>query len=117
MGISWSSDEYEPALPARIGSARRLSGTGVSTYSLHPGVVASEIWRRVPWPIRPLMHLGMVTVEEGAKTTLYCALSDEAGRQTGLYYRDGRVAEPSKTAQDDKLAEELWRRSEAWLAA
>ena len=27
MGISWSSDEYEPALPARIGSARRLSGT------------------------------------------------------------------------------------------
>lgn len=32
--------------------ARRLDGTGVTTYSLHPGVIASDIWRRVPWPVR-----------------------------------------------------------------
>ncbi|HLJ98476.1 MAG TPA: SDR family NAD(P)-dependent oxidoreductase, partial [Streptosporangiaceae bacterium] len=30
--------------------ARRLDGAGVTTYALHPGVVASDIWRRVPWP-------------------------------------------------------------------
>jgi retinol dehydrogenase 12 len=28
--------------------ARRLTGTGVTTYALHPGVIASDIWRRVP---------------------------------------------------------------------
>ncbi|HMG65550.1 MAG TPA: SDR family NAD(P)-dependent oxidoreductase, partial [Streptosporangiaceae bacterium] len=33
--------------------ARRLAGTGVTSYALHPGVVASDIWRRVPWPARP----------------------------------------------------------------
>ena len=31
---------------------RRLEATGVTTYSLHPGVIASDIWRRVPWPVR-----------------------------------------------------------------
>ncbi len=34
---------------------RGLAGTGVTTYSLHPGVVASDAWRRIPWPIRPLV--------------------------------------------------------------
>ncbi len=28
--------------------ARRLDGQQVTTYALHPGVVASDIWRRVP---------------------------------------------------------------------
>src|SRR6185295_20221144 len=28
--------------------ARKLAGTGVTTYSLHPGVVASDVWRTVP---------------------------------------------------------------------
>ena len=35
--------------------ARRTAGTGVTAYALHPGVVASDIWRRVPWPARPLI--------------------------------------------------------------
>src|SRR6516225_10183054 len=30
--------------------ARRTAGTGVTTYALLPGQVASDIWRRVPWP-------------------------------------------------------------------
>ena len=29
---------------------RRLAGSGVHTYALHPGVVASDVWRSVPWP-------------------------------------------------------------------
>src|SRR5206468_351941 len=33
--------------------ARRLHGDGVTTYSLHPGEVATNVWRRVPWPVRP----------------------------------------------------------------
>src|SRR6202035_1801203 len=53
--------------------ARRVAGTGVTTYALHPGVVASDIWRRVPWPARPLIERRMLTVEQGAETSLYCA--------------------------------------------
>ena len=96
--------------------ARRLEGSGVTTYSLHPGVVASEIWKRVPPPFRGLMKLFMISPEEGAKTTLYCAASAEAAAESGLYYDLCRPKRPSRLARDAALAGELWRRSEAWTA-
>ena len=95
---------------------RRLQGSGVTTYSLHPGVIASDIWRGVPWPLRALLRLGMISTEEGAKTTLHCALSPAVTGETGLYYSDCRVVAPTAVGQDIALAGELWRRSEAWIA-
>jgi NAD(P)-dependent dehydrogenase (short-subunit alcohol dehydrogenase family) len=95
---------------------RRLAGSGVTTYCLHPGVVASEVWRAVPWPVRPLIKLFMLSTEQGARTTLHCATAVEAAGQTGLYYDKSRVAEPVGLALDAALAAELWRRSEAWVA-
>lgn len=94
---------------------RRLSGTGVTTYSLHPGVVATDVWREVPALIRPLIKLMMISTEEGAATTLYCATSPEVNGQTGLYYDKCRVKAPSTQGQDAALAAELWRRSEEWV--
>jgi retinol dehydrogenase-12 len=92
--------------------ARRLEGTGVTTYSLHPGVVASDVWRAVPWPVRGLVKLGMLSTEDGARTTLYCATSPETAKQTGLYYDASAVKEPSALARDSALGEVLWTRSE-----
>jgi NAD(P)-dependent dehydrogenase (short-subunit alcohol dehydrogenase family) len=96
---------------------RKLAGTGVTTYSLHPGVVASDVWREVPAFIRPLIKLMMISTEEGAATTLYCATSPDVSNETGLYYDKCRVKEPSKVGQDTALAGELWRRSEAWVGS
>ncbi len=93
--------------------ARRLAGTGVTTYSLHPGVVASEIWREAPWPIRPVMKLFMLSNEEGARTPLYCATARELENVSGRYYDDSRERTPSRPAQDAALARELYERSEA----
>jgi NAD(P)-dependent dehydrogenase (short-subunit alcohol dehydrogenase family) len=95
--------------------ARRLQGSGVTTYALHPGVIASDVWRQVPWPIRPLMLRSMLTTEEGARTSLYCATSLLVANESGLYYDDCEVKEPSAAALDETLAAELWRRSEAWI--
>lgn len=97
--------------------ARRLEGRGVTTYALHPGVVATEIWRRLPAAIAWIPKLFMLTPEQGAQTTLHCALSEEAGRETGLYYDHSRVREPSPVALDDALGEELWAKSLAWTGA
>jgi NAD(P)-dependent dehydrogenase (short-subunit alcohol dehydrogenase family) len=95
---------------------RRLEGTGVTTYSLHPGVIASDIWRRVPWPIRPLMKLRMKSPEEGARTSLYCAISPEVSGETGLYYEECRRKQPSRVATP-ALAGELWERTAQWVGA
>jgi NAD(P)-dependent dehydrogenase (short-subunit alcohol dehydrogenase family) len=95
--------------------ARRLDGTGVHTYSLHPGVVASEIWNRVPWPARQIMTRRMLTTEQGARTSLYCATSPDVADDSGKFYDDCKLREPNKVATPE-LAAELWQYSEKWTS-
>jgi retinol dehydrogenase-12 len=94
--------------------ARRLDGSGVTTYSLHPGEVATDVWRRVPWPIRPLMTRRMLSPEDGARTTIYCATAPELAAETGDYYDSCQRTAPSKLVTPE-LAAELWRRSADWV--
>jgi retinol dehydrogenase 12 len=96
--------------------ARRLEGTRVTTYSLHPGVIASDIWRSVPWPARTVMKRRMGSPEQGARTSVYCATAPELADQTGLYYDDCAPRQPGGAATAS-LAGELWRRTADWVAA
>jgi NAD(P)-dependent dehydrogenase (short-subunit alcohol dehydrogenase family) len=96
--------------------ARRLAGTGVTAYALHPGVVASDIWRRVPWPVRPLITRRMLSVDEGAKTSLYCATAPELADVSGRYYEKCAERDPSPVATPE-LGERLWEHSEEWVRA
>jgi len=92
----------------------KLSDNGLSTYAVHPGVVASDFWRAVPSFFRPIAKLrALKSPEEGAQTTLYCAL-DAPLTETGLYYSDSKVKTPTDLAQDMSLAAELWERSLKW---
>ena len=94
--------------------SRRLQGTGVTTYSLHPGVVATEVWRHLPWFLRPFLKFaGMITAEEGAQTTLHCATSPALASETGLYYDRCKLRTPSELGQSAPLAKQLWDQSEA----
>jgi len=96
--------------------ARRLAGSGVASYTLHPGVVDTEVWRALPRLLRPLLRLrGLLSPEDGARTTLHCALRAPAS-ESGAYYDRCRPCLPSAMARDPQLAAELWRRSEDWMA-
>jgi len=96
---------------------RQLIGTGVSAYSVHPGVVATSLWRHVPKFFLPVLKMRpMLTAEQGARTTLHCVL-DAPQTETGLYYADARVQSPSTIAQDSELARHLWEKSMQWTAA
>lgn len=94
--------------------ARRLDGSGVTTYALHPGAVASDVWREVPWPIRSLIKRRMISTDDGAQTSLYCATSPEVAGQSGDYYDDSKLKPPGEAATPE-LATELWRRSTEWV--
>ncbi len=91
--------------------ARRWSGTHVTTYSLHPGVVASNIWRSIPRPIQAIMRLFMISNEEGAKTVVYCATAPELSAVSGRYYERCREAQPNPLANDPSLCTELFIRT------
>ena len=97
--------------------ARRLQGSGVTTYSLHPGAIASNIWKRVPWPFRDVMkRLFMRSPEEGARTSVYCATASDRAKESGCYYDACSPRPPSRSATPE-LGAELWRRSVEWTDA
>ena len=96
--------------------ARRLAGTRVTTYALHPGGVASNIWRSVPQPIRWILLRFLDSNEQGARTPLYCATAAELATATGRYYDKSREVPCSPLADDPALAHELCTRTEAAVA-
>jgi NAD(P)-dependent dehydrogenase (short-subunit alcohol dehydrogenase family) len=55
----------------------------------------------------------LASPKTGAKTLVRLALEPEGEALRGQYLEKGRVKEPSAQAQDDRLAAELWARSEA----
>jgi dehydrogenase/reductase SDR family protein 13 len=95
--------------------ARRLEGTGVTTYAVHPGVVATDVWRKVPGPLRWVIKKFMISPEEGAQASLRCATDPELAAQTGRYYDvGGKEKEPNRVANDVELARTLWTKSAEW---
>jgi len=96
--------------------ARRLAGTRVTTCSLHPGAVATNVWRALPGPVQWFLKLFMLSNEEGARTPLYCATAPELRGVSGRYYDKCREARPNPLAMDDALAPELWKRTQAAIA-
>jgi retinol dehydrogenase-12 len=106
-------DEYAVSKLANIlytaELARRRSEW--NTYAVHPGLVNTKI---LPGWLRIVRGARMLSPEQGAATTVFCATDPQLGGESGHYYARGARAQPSPAAQDPDLAAELWERSEQW---
>lgn len=87
---------------------------GVTVYSLHPGVIRTELGRNINILFPGMKFLWNIfgrwaikTPEQGAQTTIHCAVDEEAGTETGLYYRECKVTKPSNNAEDINTAKKL----------
>lgn len=95
--------------------ANRLQGTGVTVYSLHPGVIRTELGRHL-WPTLPLWKrlvawplMQMIKSPwQGAQTTIYCAVDESLEGISGLYYSDCAPKEAAPQGRDDATATRLW---------
>ncbi|CAG9822519.1 unnamed protein product [Phaedon cochleariae] len=93
--------------------------TGVTTYSLHPGVIRTELGRHmsktyfsgVRWFWDNIAGHFIKTPEQGAQTQIHCAVDESCAKDTGLYYSECSVVEPSKLAKDEETASTLWSKS------
>jgi NAD(P)-dependent dehydrogenase (short-subunit alcohol dehydrogenase family) len=97
--------------------ARRLSGTGVTANSVHPGTVATGFAR--DGDASGLLAFGVklikpfiLTPEQGARTSVYLASSPEVEGITGRYFIKCRPRTPSAAARDEAAAALLWSVSE-----
>ncbi|XP_006884818.1 PREDICTED: retinol dehydrogenase 11 [Elephantulus edwardii] len=90
--------------------ARRLKGTNVTTYSVHPGTVNSELTRYsliMKWLGR-LFSSFLKTPEQGAQTSLFCALTEGLESLNGKHFSDCQVACVSPRARNETVARRLW---------
>jgi NAD(P)-dependent dehydrogenase (short-subunit alcohol dehydrogenase family) len=110
--------------------SRRLEGTGVSAFSVHPGWIRSNLAKHAMpvWVQNVVMRpfsgvLGMMSWFEGAQTTLHCLLDDDAPNHSGEFYSQNSIFYPNKAnrpggwpmsspnpnAHDTELAEKLYQ--------
>lgn len=94
--------------------ARRLAGSGVTANALHPGFVATQIFKGPTFFNKAAefaASLVAVRPEVGAQTSIYLATSPEVEGKTGGYYQRRKPAQPSAAARDPEAARRLWERS------
>ncbi|KAL3274162.1 hypothetical protein HHI36_015576 [Cryptolaemus montrouzieri] len=90
---------------------RKANIQGVNTYSVHPGLVKTELGRHMNAAIpgfSTFTSLITKTPEQGAQTTIYCAVDEKCQNESGLYYAECKSKEPSRAALDEVTAKRLW---------
>ena len=97
--------------------ARRISGTGVTANTLHPGFVRTNFLQvfddaRAGWFIRRIADLIAISPEQGARTSIYLASSPEVEGTSGRYFVKEKPAVSSPQSQDEAAAQRLWKVSE-----
>ncbi len=95
--------------------AKRLRGKDVTVTSLHPGGVATNIWAGAPGWAQPILTVAkglfMISAEEAATRVVYLATSPDVVGKSGGYFDANVERAPAKLAQDEGLAERLWKES------
>lgn len=89
----------------------------IKTTTLHPGVVLTDFERGFEsmkgygvlkflfYPFRFIFFKDMV---DGAQTTLHCSLIPWEDLESGAYYKDCEIAQPTSVARDPKNVKESW---------
>lgn len=95
--------------------SRRLPQPGQSANALHPGVIATNLWRSMPAfarnGLRLLAPLGLKTIPQGAATQCYLATQPQL-RANGEYFSHCNLAVSSAHGRSSELAARLWDTSE-----
>lgn len=116
---SWGSmQSYAQSKLANILFTRRLArdleGSGVTANCLHPGVVNTQLFSKLPGVIQKISSLFMITPEKGAQTSIYLATSPDVENITGEYFDKQKIAKTTAHARDMQVADTLWEVSKEY---
>ncbi|XP_078089456.1 retinol dehydrogenase 12 isoform X1 [Mustelus asterias] len=90
--------------------ARHLKDTKVTVNSVHPGAVKSELTRHssimsLAWRVLTFL---IKTPEQGAQTSIYCAVAEELREISGKHFSDCSPAFVAPQGRNDATARKLW---------
>jgi len=86
--------------------ARQIRGTGVVANCLHPGVTDTKILRSA-FPGYPA-----ISPEEGARTSVYLAVSPDVTGISGQYFNEKKQVRSSALTHDRSVQDQLWKIAE-----
>ncbi|MGH3645971.1 MAG: SDR family oxidoreductase [Micromonosporaceae bacterium] len=93
--------------------ARRLADKGVTSNSLHPGAVATNIWSGAPTWAKPLITLVarpfFISATKGAQRITQLVTDPALEGVTGTYFEELKPVDPAPLARDEALAKRLWQ--------
>jgi NAD(P)-dependent dehydrogenase (short-subunit alcohol dehydrogenase family) len=93
--------------------SRRLEGSHITSNALTPGMVATDIWKKVvPWMnplITPVMERIGQPPLQGAQTGIYLATSAEVEGVNGRYFAHEHEVRSSPESYDQEAAKRLWK--------
>lgn len=98
--------------------ARKLKNSPVSTFSLHPGAVNTNLASDSNSIFGWLFNVGkvfMLSPDKGAKTTIWLSTQEEIENLSGGYFKNCKKVKPSRIARDDRACRQLWEMTEELL--
>jgi len=87
----------------------------ITSVAIHPGYVRTDLFANVSiltrLPVEIMVGNNWIPVEQGPYTQTWAATTAKQNLQSGTYYEPiGKETKPTtKQANDDKLAEDLWK--------
>lgn len=95
--------------------ARRLDGSAVTVNAVHPGHVATDIWKNnfsIFGPaLKYITSVFALTPQQGADALIYLASSPDLAEITGQYFVQRKAVPSSPLSYDEKTARQLWQMS------
>ena len=97
----------------------KLKNSNVCVYSVHPGIVATDLVRDFPKSVenflRPIINLLFKTPEQGASTQIMLASDPSLQTRCSRYWADCDIHEEAPFAKNPIFAKNLWAKTESLL--
>jgi NAD(P)-dependent dehydrogenase (short-subunit alcohol dehydrogenase family) len=92
--------------------ARRVGSNAVTANALHPGHVATDIWKTnfsfIGPALKWIMGLFALTPQQGADNSIWLASSPQVQGLTGKYFIKRQAVQSAPVSYDEKIARQLW---------
>jgi len=93
--------------------SKRLESDTITVNCVHPGVVATDVFREYPKWFARLLNIMISKPSEGAKPSILLADSDDLNNTTGKYFYKTTPKETVKIANNTELSKKIWDKTAA----
>ena len=102
-----------------VALSKKLEGSNATANAVHPGIIKTNLSRNMSGiqgllinnPLSSMLMkiaMGGKTIAQGAATQCYVATAPELADISGKYFSDSNQERPSRLAQNEALASNLW---------